>query len=286
MDTGILGFALAAGLLAAFNPCGFAMLPAYLALVVVGDGTSRGSIAAVSRALAATVMMALGFLAVFGLFGLVIAPLAGQLQRYLPFVTVVIALGLLALGGWMLAGRELRVLVPKPGRGAPNGRLWSMFGYGLAYALASLSCTIAPFLAVTGQTFRSGSAAQGVVAFLAYAGGMALVVGVLAVGVALAGDTVTTRARRMLPYVNRIGGVLLVLAALYVGYYGIYEIRVFYASADPADPVIEAAGALQRWLAMIAERVGVLPLLGVLAALVLAAVVVGRRRLNRQRKPG
>lgn len=37
MDTGVVGFALAAGLLAAFNPCGFAMLPAYLALVVLGE---------------------------------------------------------------------------------------------------------------------------------------------------------------------------------------------------------------------------------------------------------
>ena len=33
-----LALALAAGLLAAVNPCGFALLPAYLSLLVLDDG--------------------------------------------------------------------------------------------------------------------------------------------------------------------------------------------------------------------------------------------------------
>lgn len=36
IDTVGLGFAVAAGLVAALNPCGFAFLPGYLALVVAG----------------------------------------------------------------------------------------------------------------------------------------------------------------------------------------------------------------------------------------------------------
>ncbi|MEV1144506.1 hypothetical protein AB0I76_12585, partial [Micromonospora sp. NPDC049799] len=32
------GLALGAGLLAAVNPCGFALLPAYLSMLVLGDG--------------------------------------------------------------------------------------------------------------------------------------------------------------------------------------------------------------------------------------------------------
>ena len=36
MDQDLVGLAFAAGLVAALNPCGFAMLPAYLALVVMG----------------------------------------------------------------------------------------------------------------------------------------------------------------------------------------------------------------------------------------------------------
>ena len=40
MQQDLVGLAFAAGLVAALNPCGFAMLPAYLALVVRGTGTS------------------------------------------------------------------------------------------------------------------------------------------------------------------------------------------------------------------------------------------------------
>ncbi len=177
MDPQTLGFALAAGLVAALNPCGFSMLPAYLALVVVGDGEQRGRGAAVGRALGATAVMALGFLVVFGTFGLLIAPLTSSVQQYLPAVTVLIGAAMVGLGIWMLTGRELTVVLPKLRRGAPTAQLSSMFGYGLAYAIASLSCTIGPFLAVTSTTFRSGSILGGVLAYLAYGAGMTIVVG-------------------------------------------------------------------------------------------------------------
>ena len=59
MTEGLLALALGAGMVAAINPCGFALLPAYLSLVVLGDGsTSRR--AAVGRALALTGALTLG----------------------------------------------------------------------------------------------------------------------------------------------------------------------------------------------------------------------------------
>ncbi len=285
MDLDTIGFALAAGLVAAVNPCGFAMLPAYLALVVAGEGPSaeshRGKVAAMARALAATAMMALGFLLVFGTFGLVIAPLASSAQQYLPAVTVVIGAGLLALGVWMLSGREITLLLPKPGRGAPTARLGSMFGYGLAYAIASLSCTIGPFLAVTAGTFRSGSVLDGLLGYLAYGTGMALVVGVLAVATALASSAVVRGTRRLLPHVNRISGVLLVVVGLYVGYYGIYELRLYLGDGPASDPVVDAAGELQGILVGWVDRIGPLPLLLALAVLLGATGLLARSRRRR-----
>ncbi|MGH3778178.1 MAG: cytochrome c biogenesis CcdA family protein [Pseudonocardiaceae bacterium] len=278
MDFDTIGFALAAGLVAAVNPCGFAMLPAYLALVVAGEEGQSSKAAAMVRALAATAMMALGFLLVFGTFGLVISPLAASVQQYLPAVTVVIGAGLLALGVWMLRGREITLLLPKPGRGAPTARLRSMFGYGLAYAIASLSCTIGPFLAVTAGTFRSGSVLDGVLAYLAYGTGMALLVGVLAVATALASSAVVRGTRRLLPYVNRISGVLLVVVGLYVGYYGIYELRLYLGDGPASDPVVDAAGRLQGTLAGWVDGIGPLPLLLALALLVGGIMLFTRSR--------
>jgi cytochrome c biogenesis protein CcdA len=281
VDTSTLGFALAAGLVAALNPCGFAMLPSYLTLVVLGTGERQSRSVVVARALAATVAMAAGFLVV--LLGLIVAPLASQVQRYLPIVTIVIGTALLGLGGWMLAGREITLLLPKSGKGAPSTALRSMFGYGLAYAIASLSCTIGPFLAVTGATFRAGSVVGGALAYLAYAVGMALVVGVLAAGIALVGTGITTRVRRLLPHVNRIGGGLLVLVGLYVGYYGIYETRLYFGGGDASDPVIDAAAAAQQTVAGWVDTLGVVPFLAALVIIVLAAVGLRRRRRRKIR---
>ena len=55
----LIGLACAAGMVAALNPCGFAMLPAYLTLVVRGEGADPSRTAAVGRALVATAAMAL-----------------------------------------------------------------------------------------------------------------------------------------------------------------------------------------------------------------------------------
>ncbi len=284
MDANLTGLALAAGMVAALNPCGFAMLPAYLTLAVRGEGADPSRTAAVGRALAATAAMALGFLAVFGLFGLLTVPVATGVQRYLPYATIVIGISLVALGIWLLAGRELTWNpVGSNWRWAPTARLGSMFGYGVGYAIASLSCTIGPFLAVTGSTVRSGSVAGGVLVYAAYAAGLALVVGVLAVAIALTSTALIDRIRQLLPYVSRISGVVLIAVGLYVGYYGLYEIRVFSADGNPADPIIAAAGLLQGTVAGWVYRTSAWPWVVALAVLVAAAAALRLRRARRHR---
>ena len=128
----LVGLAFAAGLVAALNPCGFALLPAYLTFVV-GD-SAPGRPVAVARAIAVTVAMTVGFLTVFAVFGALTIPLASAIQRYLPVVTVVVGVVLIALGLWLLTGHELRIPTTPPHDLAPTERLGSMFGYGAAYA--------------------------------------------------------------------------------------------------------------------------------------------------------
>jgi len=284
MQQGLVGLAFTGGLVAALNPCGFALLPAYLTLVVRGEGT--GPLAAVGRALAATAAMALGFLAVFSSFGLLAVSLASTVQRYVPYVTVVIGIILIALGVWLLAGRNLAVLVPFAGssRWAPTARIGSMFAYGVGYALASLSCTVGPFLAVTSVSLRSGHFLDSLWVYVAYGAGMAVVAGVLAIAIAVARSTVVDRMRRIMPYVNRISGGVLVLVGVYVGYYGIYEVRLFGGSGSPNDRVIATAGRVQGTLAAWVYQHGAWPWVLAVAALVsLAALGAVWRKHRRAR---
>ena len=274
--------ALGAGMLAALNPCGFALLPAYLTLLVTGDQPNR--LVAVARALQMTAAMTAGFTAVFAIFGLVVAPVASSAQRYLPWFSLAVGLAVAAAGLWLLAGRSISVRQPLSIGGAPATRsMPSMFGYGVSYALASLTCTIAPFLAVVVSAFRSDSLLTGGVLFLLYAAGMGLVVGTAALAVALAQQSLVRRARRLGRLVPTAGGLLLLLVGAYVAYYGWWEIRVL-GGADPADPVIDAAAAVQRWLANTATTIGATGFALALAGSLLILVVArgGRRLLARR----
>ncbi|OBG73042.1 hypothetical protein A9X05_03080 [Mycobacterium sp. E3298] len=281
MDQGLVGLAFAAGLVAALNPCGFAMLPAYLLLVVRGQ---RKGLAAAGRALAATAGMALGFLTVFGSFGVLTVSAASTVQRYVPYATVIVGVILVALGGWLLSGRGLSALTPRPvgPRWAPTVRLGSMYSYGVSYAIASLSCTVGPFLAVAAAGLRGGSIVTAVAIYLAYIGGLTLVVGVLAVAAATASSAMVDHLRRILPFVDRISGALLVLVGVYVCYYGAYEVRLLGANANPRDAVITAAGRVQGALAGWVHQHGVWP--WAVAALALTALVVGGARYRRAKR--
>ncbi|MEZ0359400.1 cytochrome c biogenesis CcdA family protein [Mycobacterium sp. SA01] len=285
MEQGLMGLAFGAGLVAVLNPCGFAMLPVYMTLVVRGDAT--GQLTAVRRAAVATIEMVLGFMTVFGVFGVLTVSAAAAVQQYLPYVTVAIGVVLVVLGIWSLAGRHLPGLNPvtQSSRWAPTVRGGSMFGYGVGYAIASLSCTIGPFLAVTAAGFRSGLMVNGLVTYLAYAAGMSLIVGVLAIAAAFANPIGVYRLRRILPYINRFGGFLVLIVGLYVGYYGVYEIRVFSGAAAPRDPVIAGAGRIQGGLAEWVHGHGGHPWLAALAVLMLSAFAVSwTRRLRRTAK--
>lgn len=278
MLDGAFALAFGAGLLAAVNPCGFALLPAYVSLLVLGQ--ESGDQSPLRRALVFTVAMALGFAAVFAVFGLAISPVAASAQQYLPWFTVLLGVGLVVVGGWLLSGRSISLPRWGGSAGRPvTGSFRSMAGFGAAYAVASLSCTIAPFLAVVIAAFRTESVWAGVGLFLTYAAGMACVVGLLAVAVALAEQGVVTRMRAVARWTPMVGGAVLALAGGYVAYYGWWEIRVL-GGADPSDPVVDAAAEVQRVLARAVDGVGLLgwAVVGALLAVALVASLAVRRR--------
>jgi hypothetical protein len=73
-----------------------------------------------------------------------------------------------------------------------------------------------------------------------------------------------------------------VLVGLYVGYYGLYELRLLNTAADPRDAVITAAGRVQGVLAGWVHQHGVWPWIVALFALVAAALVSAWRRRARR----
>ncbi|WP_432899568.1 cytochrome c biogenesis CcdA family protein [Micromonospora matsumotoense] len=274
--TGPLLLALTAGMLGAVNPCGFAMLPAYLSLLVAGPPDGRG---AIGRALTAAAGLTCGYVVVFGAFGLAVAPLADWLRPRLPWLTVTLGLGLLALGLWLLAGRRLPT--PRPSARAPRltRSLPSMALFGMAYALASLSCSIAPFLAIVVTSLQAGSTLRGLALFVAYAIGMGLVVAVAALGVALLRGRVVRGLRGAGAWVPRLSGLVLLVAGGYVAWYGWYEVRLARGRHDAfGDPVVVGAARVQRMLVTTLDAAGPVVLAGLLVGLLAVAALLHRSR--------
>ena len=238
-------------MLAAVNPCGFALLPAYLSVLVLGDD-APGPLRSVGRALWLTAWMTVGFVAVFGVFGLVVSPVAARAQQYLPWFTH--RLRRRGRPGGPVAcwpGREL----PPPagrtreaaGRSPAACRRWS--GSACRTPRPALTCSIAAVPRDRGgPASPSGSTAEGVGLFVAYSAGMGLLVGVAAVAVALARRGLVTGLRRTGRWIPRASGLLLVVVGAYVAWYGAWELRVL-GGAEADDPVIELAARVQRTLA-------------------------------------
>ena len=275
-----LTFALGAGMVATFNPCGFAMLPAYVSFFLGLDDDSsarRDGQASVLRALVVGATMTLGFVAVFGVLGLALKPVLDTLQEHLPWVTIVLGAAMVVLGIVMLRGRSLTFDLPKMSRGTGSRELTSVFLFGVSYAVVSLSCTLPLFIVAVSTTVDTAGFATGVGAFVAYGVGMGLVLMVLTLAIALARQGLVNRFRSVLPYVNRISGALLVVAGAYVAYYGWYELRVREGDTDPGGPapwVFDLSGRLSNWVNEVGPiRLGLLLALLIAASVTLALIV-------------
>lgn len=247
MLNGPFALALTAGMAATVNPCGFALLPAYLG-AFVGMKEDGNRVTAVSRALGVSLVLTAGFVTVFGLFGIVLSPVLGEVQQYAPWFTMVFGVLLVGLGAWLVTGHELVVKIPKLNKGGADGTLLGMYLFGVSYAVASLSCAIPNFLLVTSAAANEGSFLSRVVTFVLYGVGMGVIVTVLTVAVALARSGVVNRFRALLPKMNLIAGVLLLIAGAYVAYYGWYELRLFHFDGPAEDPIVDAATEIQTWL--------------------------------------
>ncbi len=273
MIDGAFALAFAAGMVATFNPCGFAMLPAYLAYFLGMEDESPDSRTAVIRAVKISAVLTLGFVVVFGLAGYALSAASG-IQERLPWVTMVIGVALIALGIAFLFGYQLTVGLPKLNKGTNSRQLGSMFLFGVSYAVASLSCTIGPFLAVAGGLFGRGnnSLLSGALIFVVYGLGMGLVLSVLTIAIALAKQGIVTRMRGALKYVTRISGALLVVAGGYLIWYGYWETRIFNGDTTgggPAEYFFDLNARFNNWINDVGATTVGLALVGFIAIVLL-----------------
>ena len=226
------GFAFGAGMLAAVNPCGFVMLPAYLTLYI-GDETEdqrkglRGVTARSARAVYISLTMGLGFVVLFGAAGLVVGLSQEAVRVALPWIGFVMGFLITGLGAYILAGGKLYTgLAQRMADKVGDPSVASLQGYflfGISYALASLSCTLPLFLSVITSSFSRGGIVNGTLQFVSYAAGMTFLILAITIAIAIAKSALVNHLRRIMPYLNAISATVLILVGAYLVFYWLTE---------------------------------------------------------------
>ncbi len=222
-----LGYAFGAGMVAAVNPCGFALLPAYLGHYLghaSGQRAENGSGPRLLHATQVSATVTVGFVSLFGLAGLLLSGATTALAAYFPWMGLAVGVVLVLAGGTMLSGGSLYTTVGERvagriGAGARRPSVRGYLAYGLAYGAASLSCTLPIFLAVVASTLTVEGFLPGVLQFVLYGLGMGFVITVLTLSTALAQQAVIKSVRRLGQYVQPVAAILMLLAGAYIVYY-------------------------------------------------------------------
>ena len=212
-------FAFTAGMLATLNPCGWAMLPSFVSYYLGSRESGYELRPLAARALEGLylgLLVTMGFLAVFGLAGSVISVGLRFFVKYIPLVGLLIGVLLVTFGCLRLAGRNLPFSLPGWQVDVRARSPKAVVLFGITYASASLTCTLPIFLAIVGASLTATDQVAGAAMFGAYALGMGTILTAVTVGAALLKGAVARWFRQWLPYVHRLGAVLLVAAGLYL----------------------------------------------------------------------
>jgi cytochrome c-type biogenesis protein len=235
------------GLLAAVNPCGFVLLPTYLMYFLGVSGRPGTQRATVRRALLVSVALSAGFMTVFVIVGGISRLFTDWLNQNAKYLALLIGVALVILGIAMLFGYRLPFSIPKLETGKRDQTIASMYIFGLAYAIASIGCTIGPFSATVLGTIDTDGFFQGVVAIALYGIAMSLLITTLTVTLALAQGGLLKSLRTGMKYVETASAVVMILSGLYLSWYWFNDIR------DKYDD--DLTGRVLNWQEQIAQYI-------------------------------
>jgi cytochrome c-type biogenesis protein len=246
MTSASLTFAFTAGLVATINPCGFAMLPAYLSYFLgTEEAEALNEKTGIGRAIITGLTVSSGFVAVFSIIGVLVSAGLSAVRQVVPWLTIFIGCALIALGIAFIFGYRLRIFLPNFREGPNNRNLKSLFLFGVSYAIASISCGLPTFIVVVSTS--ASNFTTGLISFFAYSIGMALVLTALTISLAIARQSLLVKLRLFLPKVDRLAGSLMIMAGMYLVVFWITE----RMGASPNRVILE----VENWSASLSNQI-------------------------------
>ncbi len=215
-----LGYAFGAGIVASVNPCGFLVLPAFVGYQLglnepgAGDEVTFGQL---GRSVTFGLAVTLGFVALFAAVGSVVAAGGTAIVSAFPWVGFSVGIGLTLLGLWSLfSGHSVGILAASRVSSPRGHGLGAAFLFGIAYAVASLSCTLPIFLVVVATSLLNAGFAHALWHFVSFALGMGVVIVAVSLSAVAFRGAVAQALRGMVPYVQRLSAIFLLGAGVYL----------------------------------------------------------------------
>jgi cytochrome c-type biogenesis protein len=218
------------GMMAAVNPCGFPLLPAYLELFVGSSDRDAADppAARAGRAVTAGAFATVGFLALFGPLGLLTqfgwTALAGHSASVSRYVMAALGVAMVGLGVLTLARRSVKLPLPELGTGIGLRRPVGLVVFGFSYGVASIGCALPLFIGGVAAGFGHATSVRAVSGLLVYGLGMGTILAALAIGIALLGRRAGRHLRTVSRWVPVVGGAILVAVGAYLTWYWILDI--------------------------------------------------------------
>jgi len=267
------------GLLAAVNPCGFVLLPTYLMYFLGVSGRPGTQRSTVRRALLVSAALSAGFMTIFVIVGGISRLFTDWLNQNAKYVALLIGIALVLLGIAMLFGYRLPFSTPKLDTGKRDQTVVSMYVFGLAYAVASIGCTLGPFSATVLGTIDTDGFFQGIIAVILYGAAMSLLITTLTVTLALAQGGLLKSLRTGMKYVEIASAIVMILSGLYLTWYWFNDIRDNYDD--------NLTGRVLSWQERVAQflddnRLVLAIVFTVVVGIALSYTFISRRREVRQ----
>lgn len=217
-DPALVLFSFSLGAAAFFSPCGFPLLPAYLAYYLPRRGEGQEGIArALGRGVAGGALAGLGALLVLLLIGGAAIALGAPFKQNVVLLELAGGLLVLALGVATLLGKGPSVALAL--RPSQKRDALGLAAFGALYAAVAASCVAPLLLSVLVLAFAAPTPVDGALYVLAYALGMATLLVAATALVALAQDSLLSGMKRALPWMQKASGALLVAVGLYLVYF-------------------------------------------------------------------
>ena len=235
LDIFNLGYSFIAGVLAAINPCGIVMLPAYLSLYVYSNSEDNDITTSkkIRNSLNIILFVGVGFVALFSLSAVIVSLSSELIGDLIPFLSILLSMLILYFGIGELKGEQifsskissLSSKIGNPKNTNPIGFIL----FGVSYGLASVGCALPIFISVVTKSINAQSNQRIFLDFISYSLGMLSVIAILTAATFISINSTKKLNAFFRKWSYLVFGIFLTFAGIFMLSYWIYDLRLIFS---------------------------------------------------------